>query len=451
MISDQPVITVSPTETTRYRLKVQTVKGLIDYTDIIVYVKDVLECEFDYSTGNVISQYGTVLTKNQALSRNWNSNGSSIVTLQDYTSVNPHLTCANKGGLIFRSKCFVPENSETLIAGLSLDDVISLNLFNNTLQINGIDYTFPNASGESGNFLTFEISVEYKTDTQQWEFSASVSDTLTSETLLQKSVLVSFGDFESEISLYFIGNTVAKSGFYYGHNGSPIPIIRRSALSVPLNGYVVLDGSDSYDPDNEAITYQWYYKAFNDSRFKKLYKTDPLITQQVSETTYYRLQVSDFENTVNKEVIVTNYTIQKLDDFSYELKAVSDDVKDLYSYQWTSSDSSISDTNYKVIVQPLGTVIYSCLITELSTGITDTIEIQLEGDLRIIHCKDIHTGEYQEIKVYPDTRFLDKFIECKVNGENGFLAVGDLNNPNKSLLKCKFPNDSNVYAILIHI
>ena len=446
MISDQPILTVSPTETTRYRLKVQTAKGLIDYTDIIVYVKDVLECQFDYNTGNVVSQYGTVLTKNQALSRNWNSNGQSVVTLTDFSQTNPKIVCNNKGGLVFRSKCFVPENSDTLIVGLSLDNIISLNLYNYKLQINDIDYPF-----SESQYLTFEVSVEFKTDSQQWEFSANISDTRTSETLLQKSVLISFGDFESEISLYFIGNTVAKSGFYYGHNGEPIPIIRRSALSVPLNGYIVLDGSDSYDPDNEAITYQWYYKAFNDSRFKKLYKTDPLITQQVSETTYYRLQVSDFENTVNKEVIVTNYTIQKLDDFSYELKAVSDDVKDLYSYQWTSSDSSVSDTNYKVIVQPLGSVTYYCLITELSTGITDTIEIQLEGDLRIIHCKDIHTGVYQEIKVYPDTRFLDKFIECKVNGENGFLAVGDLNNPNRSLLKCKFPNDSNVYAILIHI
>ena len=78
MISNEPVITVSPEETTTYRLKVTTEKGLVDYTDIIVYVKDVLECRFDYNTGNVVSQYGTFLTKKQALSSNWNVNGSSI-------------------------------------------------------------------------------------------------------------------------------------------------------------------------------------------------------------------------------------------------------------------------------------------------------------------------------------------------------------------------------------
>ena len=75
MISNEPVITVSPEETTRYRLKVQTAKGLVDYTDIVVYVMDILECQFDYTTGNIVSQYGTVLTKNQALSRHWNTNG----------------------------------------------------------------------------------------------------------------------------------------------------------------------------------------------------------------------------------------------------------------------------------------------------------------------------------------------------------------------------------------
>lgn len=446
MISDQPVITVSPTETTRYRLKVQTAKGLIDYTDIIVYVKDVLECEFDYSTGNVVSQYSTVLTKNQALSRNWNSNGSSIVTLQDYTSVNPHLVCANKGGLVFRSKCFVPEDSETLIAGISVDDIKSILLYNNKVIIDGTEHVFTESQ-----YYTFEISALWQTETEKWEFSVKVTDTRTLESVIELSEAIQFGVFDSEISLFFIGNSVAKSGFYYGHNGEPMPLIRRSALSVPEGTYVVLDGSDSYDPDNEAITYQWYYKKYSDSRFKKLYKTDEVITEQVNGSTYYRLSVSDFENTATTEVLVTNYTVQEISAGCFEISAVLDDVRDLYSYQWSTSDGSLESTERTVVVEPFGTVTYQCLITELSTGISDTIEIQLEGDLRVIHAKNIHSGECQEIRVYPDTRLLQKYIECKVDGYQGYIAVGELSNPKRSMLKCKFPGDSEIYAVLLNV
>ena len=40
-ISTEPKVIVSPTETTTYRLKITTQSGMTDFTDIIVYVKDV--------------------------------------------------------------------------------------------------------------------------------------------------------------------------------------------------------------------------------------------------------------------------------------------------------------------------------------------------------------------------------------------------------------------------
>lgn len=443
MLSTEPVITVSPEETTRYRLKVQTAKGLVDYTDIVVYVKDVLECEFDYNTGNIVSQYGTVLTKNQALSRNWNANGQSVVTVNDFTQTKPKIKCADKGGLTFVSQCFVPENSETLIAGIWLDDVKSIEFYNTKAVIDETEYQFSNPS----QYYNFEISVVYQPELEKFRFSITATDTRTQNTVFEGTKDVSFGVFDSEISLYLIGSTTAKAGFYYGSNGQPVPFIRRSMLSVPVGGKVTLDASDSYDPDGDAVSYNWLSKDFDGSRFKKLYKNSETITENVNSSTFYRVQVSDFENTVNKDVIVTNYTVEQLDAYAYELKAVLDDVADLYSYQWTSSDESLTAETQTVIVQPLGDVVYRCLITEISSGESCVIEIPLSGELRIIHARNTVTGEYQEIKVYPDTRMLDRYIECKVNGYNGYIAVGDLNDPRRSMLKCRISGED--YAILV--
>ena len=445
MISNEPVITVSPEETTRYRLKVQTAKGLVDYTDIVVYVMDILECQFDYTTGNIVSQYGTVLTKNQALSRYWNANGQAVVTINDFTQANPKITCTQKGGLVFSSRCFVPSGSNTLIAGIWLDDVKSIELYNTKAVIDGTEYPFSNPS----QYYAFEISVVYLPETEKFRFSLTVTDTFSQTQVFEGSKDVTFGVFDSEISLYLIGSTTAKAGFYYGSNGIPVAFIRRSALTVPVGGKVLLDASDSYDPDGDAVSYNWLSKPFDGSRFKKLYKNSESITEKVNGSTFYRVQVSDFENTVQKDVIVTNYTVSQVDPNAYELKAVLDDVSDLFSYSWSASDDSLSATTQTVVVQPLGSVVYRCLVTEISSGETTEIEIPLSGDLRIIHARNTLTGEYQEIKVYPDTRMLSKFIECKVQGYPGFIAVGDLDDPLKSMLKCRINGED--YAILLYV
>ena len=444
MISNEPVITVSPEETTTYRLKVTTEKGLVDYTDIIVYVKDVLECRFDYNTGNVVSQYGTFLTKKQALSSNWNVNGSSISTVVDFTNTNPLLVSANKGGITFSSECFIPDNSETLIVGISVDNIKGIALYNNKVQIGDLEYPFNEES-----YITFDISALYDSEDENWILEVSVINTITRELIINKREVLDVGVFDSDLYLYFIGSSTAKAGFYYGSNDEPVAIITRNHLSVPVGSQVVLDGLESYDPNGDVLDYEWFSKPLGSSDFSKLYKYDDTITETINGTTVFKLNASDFENTASTEAIVTNYTVEKLDDYAYRLTAVNDDVQDLYTYQWTASDGTVDSSERVIVVQPLGDITYSCLITELSSGVQDTIEISLGGTLRIIHAYDTINDIYQEIKVYPDTRLLDKYIDCIVDGYQGYIAVGEENNPHKSILRCRI--NGMDYRILLFV
>ena len=177
MISNEPKIIVSPTETTTYRLKITTQSGMTDFTDIIVYVKEVLELRFDYTTGNIIDQNNNViLTKKQALARNWVANGNSVITLNDFTQSNPHFDVANKGGVIFRSECYVPDNSDTLICGMSLEELKSISLYNNRLIIDNIEYNFQNTS-----YISFEIAIVYDTSISKWKFKCNAKNSLTNE------------------------------------------------------------------------------------------------------------------------------------------------------------------------------------------------------------------------------------------------------------------------------
>ena len=443
-ISTEPKIIVSPTETTTYRLKITTQSGMTDFTDIIVYVKEVLELRFDYNTGNIVDQNNNViLTKNQALARNWVANGNSVVTLSDFTQSNPHFDVANKGGLVFRSECFIPDNSNTLICGMSLEELKSIALYNNRLVIDNIEYSFLSTS-----YISFEISIVYDTSISKWKFKCLVKNSKTDEVLIDRESPVDIGVFDSYLFLYFIDNTTAKEGFYFGTDSRPVPSLVRNHLSVKDGTKVTLDASGSYDPDGSAVSFSWSSKAYNGSRYKKLYLYDSIIQTEVSGSKWFKVSVSDLDGTSEKEAIVSTYTSEQVDTGIYRLKAVQDDVKELYSYSWTNEDNEVIGTGYDLVVQPQGDETFKCLITELETGITDLIEIPLQGENRIIHVYDRNNDIYQEIRVYSSHSLMSDYIECKVNGYLGYIAIAEevLNDQRKSILKCK--KNNIVYDIL---
>lgn len=444
MISNEPKIIVSPTETSTYRLKITTQSGMTDFTDIIVYVKDVLELRFDYSTGNIIDQDNNViLTKNQALARNWVANGNSVLTLNDFTQSNPHFDVANKGGLVFRSECYIPDNSNTLICGMSLEELKSISLYNNKLIINNIEYSFQNTS-----YISFEMSIIYDSSISKWRFKCYAKNSLTNEVLVDQELPVDIGVFDSYLFLYFIDNTIAKEGFYFGTDSKPVPSLVRDHLSVKDGSKATLDASGSYDPDGSNVSFSWSSKAYSSSRYKKLYLYDSIIQTEVSGSKWFKVSVSDLDGTTEKEVIVTTYSSEQVDSGVYRLKATQDDVKELYSYSWRNGDNEVIGTEYDLVVQPKGYETFKCLITELSSGITDLIEIPLQGDNRVIHVYDRNNDIYQEIRVYSSNSLMDNYIECKVDGYLGYIAISEevFNDPRKSLLKCK--KNNVVYDIL---
>ena len=443
-ISNEPKIIVSPTETTTYRLKITTQSGMTDFTDIIVYVKEVLELRFDYTTGNIVDQNNNViLTKNQALARNWVANGNSVLTLSDFTQSNPHFDVANKGGLVFRSECFIPDNSNTLICGMSLEELKSIALYNNKLVIDNVEYSFLSTS-----YISFEMAIVYDTSISKWKFKCLAKNSLTNEVLVDQELPVDIGVFDSYLFLYFIDNTTAKEGFYFGTDSKPVPYLVRNHLSVKDGTKVTLDASSSYDPDGSNVSFSWSSKNYGTSRYKKLYLYDSIIQTEVTGTKWFKVTVSDLDGSSEKETLVTTYTSEQVDTGIYRLKAVQDDVKELYSYSWTNEDNEVIGTGYDLVVQPQGDETFKCLITELETGITDLISIPLQGENRIIHVYDRNNDIYQEIRVYSSHSLMSDYIECKVDGYLGYIAISEevLNDQRKSILKCK--KNNVVYDIL---
>ena len=105
IISNEKSVIVSPSEDTRYRLKVETEGGQVAYNDILV-------TRFNYATGNLENSDGeVVLEQNEALSDTWVPTGSVIVTNEDYKGSHTYAnakTLTTNGGIIFQTDVHVP-------------------------------------------------------------------------------------------------------------------------------------------------------------------------------------------------------------------------------------------------------------------------------------------------------------------------------------------------------
>ena len=62
--------------------------------------------------------------------------------------------------------------------------------------------------------------------------------------------------------------------------------------------------------------------------------------------------------------------------------------------------------------------------------------------------RDRNNDIYQEIRVYSSNSLMENYIECKVDGYLGYIGIAEeaLNDPRKSILKCK--KNNVVYNIL---
>lgn len=103
--------------------------------------------------------------------------------------------------------------------------------------------------------------------------------------------------------------------------------------------------------------------------------------------------------------------------------------------------------NKKIIVSPNDDTVYR-LIIETENGQVRYTDILVKVRKKILHAKDPVTGVVDEITVYPTTKHLSKWIECKINDEIGYITYDSPTNENASILRCKIPNDNAVYRIL---
>ena len=103
--------------------------------------------------------------------------------------------------------------------------------------------------------------------------------------------------------------------------------------------------------------------------------------------------------------------------------------------------------NKKIIVSPDDDTVYR-LIIETENGQVRYTDILVKVRKKILHAKDPVTGVVDEITVYPTTKHLSKWIECKIDNEIGYITYDSPTNGNASILRCKIPNDDTIYRIL---
>lgn len=241
--------------------------------------------------------------------------------------------------------------------------------------------------------------------------------------------------------MYFADNALAT--FYYGINEKPTAIIKGNHISVLKGSSIILDGSESYDNDllvsTKSLKYIWGTGETTDK-----------ITVFPNGTTEYSLKVEDEGGAFDETTITrTNCWIERLDEHTYRLGAVLEDVKDKYFFEWYDEFDSFGN-NWCIEVSPPCDNTYFCKITDKETNESDVISLFVESKKRILHAKNPETGEIQEIYVYPNTNNLNgKFIECKVDGYIGYIAYDVPTHKNASILNCSV--NGEVFKILKRI
>lgn len=439
IISNEKTVLVSPTNDSLYQLEIKTESGQIAYAEILVQVLKVLNTSFNYKTGNLESSNGDVLLlKEQALSDSWIATGSSLVTHENFIGSKNLKTLTSNGGIKFSTDVFIPKNCTSVIAGISFDEIKFFELGSYYIKIDNkiIDL---NISKEENQKLKIEISAIYNTEKELWECFCCVLDK--NQKIYENTEELKFGGVNTELGLYFADNALAT--FYYGINEKPTAIIKGNHISVLKGSSIILDGSESYDNDllvsTKSLKYIWGTGETTDK-----------ITVFPNGTTEYSLKVEDEGGAFDETTITrTNCWIERLDEHTYRLGAVLEDVKDKYFFEWYDEFDSFGN-NWCIEVSPPCDNTYFCKITDKETNESDVISLFVESKKRILHAKNPETGEIQEIYVYPNTNNLNgKFIECKVDGYIGYIAYDVPTHKNASILNCSV--NGEVFKILKRI
>lgn len=179
-------------------------------------------------------------------------------------------------------------------------------------------------------------------------------------------------------------------------------------------------------------------------------ETTDKITVFPNKTTEYTLRVEDASGSFDETTITrTNCWFERVDEHTYRLGAVLEDVKDKYFFEWYDDFDNYGN-EWCIEVSPPSDNTYFCKIIDKVTNESDVISLFVESKKRILHAKNPETGEIQEIYVYPNTNNLNgKFIECIVDGYIGYIAYDIPSHKNASILNCSV--NGEVFKILKRI
>ncbi len=437
IISTEQDVTVSPEVDTYYHLRITTQSGQVLTNDILVRVLDIVKTHINLTTGGVDNENNeNLLELDDVLSTQWIPTGNVVEVSTYFTNEHTKenaISLNNKGGLVFETDVYIPAGSSTLIAGISIDNMEAIEVYNDRVDSTNLDI-----DTSVGQYYHVVVSAIFDYENEAgWILSADITNIRNNETIYKDSRTLSFGTFNSDLGLFLATGTLP--GFYYGRNNIPIPSLSANHIVCFEGESIILDASDSVDLDGDPLSYLWSSGGTGE-------------TEEVFPvgTTTYTVTVSDPSGTsATASITRTNCWMEK-SDTGYTLGAVLEDVKDLFSYTWTESGRVIG-TSWKINYEPAEDTHVECLITDLATGETDVAGFELVGSGRFLHAKDTN-GVVELIAVYSTTDRMDgKFIECFVDGKPGFIAYGSFDDQRASVLRCKIPGDETTYKILKNV